>query len=189
MPFWQNVGTASLRKTGSGVLEMAAINTYTGTNTIEAGTLLANNPVSSTGSGSVIVTNTGTLGGTGVVVGAVTVYSGASLAPGAWASVGTLTVSNNVTLKAGAIFNVDLASVSSNDKLVCSNLVMAGYVNPNPLSGYNPPLNTEWTIATITGAGPIDIAGATTTGDYALRVSGASLILSKPSKSTVLFVR
>ena len=187
LPFGQNGAgvVANLHKTGSGVLEMTAMHTYTGTNTIEAGTLLANSS-RSTGYGSVIVTNTGTLGGTGIVLGAVTVYSGATLTPGLWASAGTLTVSNNVNLKSGSTFNVGLSS-SGNGLLVCSNLTLAGYVSPNPLPGYTVPYSGTWTIATVLGAGTIDKTGATTAPGYTLGVTGSNLILSRPSTGTTCF--
>ena len=189
MPFQQNGAgvVANLRKTGSGVLEMTARHTYTGTNMIDAGTLLANS-ARSTGYGSVIVTNSGTLGGTGIVLGAVSVYSGASLAPGlSGASVGTLTVSNNVNLKAGSTFIVDLTS-SNNDLLICSNLMIAGYVSPSLQDGYRP-FAVQWTIATVLGAGTIDKTGATTAPGYTLGVNGSSLILSRPSAGTTCFLK
>ena len=187
MPFVQNGGgvVASLHKTGSGVLEMTAMHTYTGTNTIDAGTLLANS-ARSTGYGSVIVTNSGTLGGTGIVLGAVSVYSGASLMPGLAASVGTLAVSNNVNLKAGSTFNVGLSS-SGNGLLVCSNLTLTGYVSPYALNGYNPPFGASWTIATVLGAGTIDKTGATTAPGYTLKLTGSNLILNKSALSSVFF--
>ena len=187
LPFAQNGGgvVANLHKTGSGVLEMTAMHTYTGTNTIDAGTLLANS-ARSTGYGVVIVTNSGTLGGTGIVLGAVSVYSGASLMPGVSASAGTLTVSNNVNLKSGATFNVDMAS-GGNSLLICSNLTLAGYVTPNPLPGYTIPYSGTWTIATVLGSGTIDKTGATTPSGYILKVTGANLILSKPSTGTICF--
>ena len=189
MPFVQNGGgvVANLHKTGSGVLEMTAMHTYTGTNTIDAGTLLANSSLS-TGYGSVIVTNSGTLGGTGIVLGAVSVYSGASLAPGlSGASVGTLTVNNNVSLKAGSTFYVDLTS-SNNDLLICSNLTVAGYVSPSLQNGYNP-YAVQWTIATVLGAGTINKTGATTAPGYTLGVNGSSLILGRPSAGTAFFLK
>ena len=185
--FRQSGGTASLRKTGSGVLELTGINTYTGTNTIDAGTLLANSALA-TGYGSVIVTNTGTLGGTGIVLGAVSVYSGASLTPGLWASAGTLTVSNNVNLKTGSTFNVGLSG-SGNGLLICSNLTLAGYVSPTPLPGYTMPYSGAWTIATVLGAGTIDKTGATTPPGYTLKVTGSNLILNKPSTGMTCFFK
>lgn len=188
LPFVEQSGyVAGLRKTGDGVMEMATDHSYTGTNTIEAGTLLANGPVSATGSGAVIVTNTGTLGGSGMVLGAVTVYSGGGIAPGA--SIGTLTVSNDVTMASGTTLAVDLAD-GSNDRLVVhGDLVIAANVSPSLSGDYKPDDNTQWTIATVVGGGSIDLAGATADPGYVVRQVGNGVILFNPPSGTVWSVR
>jgi autotransporter-associated beta strand protein len=74
-------GGGGLTKNGAGTLELTAANGYTGTTTINAGTLLANNGAgSATGSGAVNVVG-GTLGGNGSVSGAVSAIGGA-ISPG-----------------------------------------------------------------------------------------------------------
>ena len=71
----------SLTKVDSGSLELSGVNTYTGGTTVSAGTLIVSNTTgSATGTGAVSV-NAGTLGGSGIIFGAVTVNSGAFLAP------------------------------------------------------------------------------------------------------------
>ena len=96
-----NSGTTSLIKVGAGALILSGANTYSGATTVSNGTLLANNIVgSATGSGAVTVANGGTLGGNGIIFGAVTVSSGGVLAPGN--PLGALTVSNNLTQAAGS---------------------------------------------------------------------------------------
>jgi autotransporter-associated beta strand protein len=59
------VGTASLKKTGAGTLELTANNTYSGLTTVSAGTLLVNGSLSSTL--GVHVESGATLGGRGAV--------------------------------------------------------------------------------------------------------------------------
>jgi autotransporter-associated beta strand protein len=92
----------SLAKTGRGKLTLSNANTYTGGTTITKGTLLVKNTTgSATGTGAVQV-NTGTLGGTGNITGAVTVgtgsSSGAILLPGNSATKpGILTINSALT--------------------------------------------------------------------------------------------
>ena len=90
----------SLTKVGTGSLSLTKANTYTGSTTVNGGTLLVKNKTGSgTGSG-VVQVNAGTLGGTGTIAGVVTVGTGsgtgAFLSPGNSATKpGTLTVTNN----------------------------------------------------------------------------------------------
>ncbi len=75
-------GSATFTKSGSGTLTLTGLNTYTGGTTINGGTLRVNNSTGSgTGAGPVQVSSGGTLSGTGFITGAVTIGSGATLAP------------------------------------------------------------------------------------------------------------
>lgn len=105
--------TAPLTKGGAGVLVLSGPNQNSGGWTVTNGTLLVNG---TSGSGDIVVTNTGILGGTGTIAGAVTVESGGTLAPGA--SIGTLTISSNLTLIGNALFELNKSVSPSNDVVV-----------------------------------------------------------------------
>jgi autotransporter-associated beta strand protein len=75
-------GSGSLIKTGTGTLELTGDSGYSGTTTVNGGTLLVNNVTGSgTGGGDVTVNSGATIGGTGNI-GNLTVNFGATLAPG-----------------------------------------------------------------------------------------------------------
>ncbi|HEY1788759.1 MAG TPA: hypothetical protein VGJ73_11410 [Verrucomicrobiae bacterium] len=91
----------------TGVVEMNATNTYSGSTTVATGTLLVNGLVANT---TVAVLTNATLGGLGSIGGVVTVQAGATLAPGISASgalantIGTLTV--NGSSVSGAVLSL-----------------------------------------------------------------------------------
>ena len=101
---------------------LTGVNTYTGGTTVNDGHLFVNNTTGSgTGFGSVVVNNSGTvpggtvLGGNGTIgfnvmnSGAVTVNTGATLAPGPTGDGSTgILHTGNLTLALGSTFSVDL---------------------------------------------------------------------------------
>ena len=89
---------------GTGTWTLNGDNRWTGTTSVNAGTLLVHGRLA--GAGAVNVARGATLGGTGSIAGAVTVASGGRLAPGA--SPGTLTLSGTLTLAAGSTTSVEL---------------------------------------------------------------------------------
>lgn len=115
-------GEVALTKIGSGAQTLSGANTYNGTTTVSAGTLLADTAVSgtnsATGTGNVNVNATATLGGTGQIRpgtgNKITVASGGTLAPGA--SIGTLTIDgggtavNVLTMSSGSEFDFELGA-------------------------------------------------------------------------------
>ena len=93
----------------SGLVTFSGANTYAGSTTISGGALIiANDTGSATGSGLVQVDAGGTLAGTGMIAGSVTIGSGsgrASLAPGTRrGGSATLSIGSSLTFQAGGTY-------------------------------------------------------------------------------------
>jgi autotransporter-associated beta strand protein len=133
-------GTGGLTKAGAGTLTLTGgSNNFTGGTTISAGTLavaasgtLPTAGGVNVGSGATLdvtalptfAVGSGTLGGTGIVLGRVTVSGGGTIRPGGATTVGTLTVSNGtVTLQDGAIFDVAAGNTAASSLAVSGNIL------------------------------------------------------------------
>ena len=90
-------GTTSIVKTGAGTQTLSGSMNYSGTTDVNAGRLNINGTKS--GTGNVNINNGGTLGGSGSVAGATTVFNGGTISPGA--SAGNLTFTGGVSMSAG----------------------------------------------------------------------------------------
>ncbi len=100
--------TGGFTKSGSGTLALSGANSYVGGTTVAGSTLLANNTSgSATGTGVIQVRDTGTLGGTGAVAGAVEVLTGGRISAGSSLGSASLTT-GSVSLASGSLFRADI---------------------------------------------------------------------------------
>jgi autotransporter-associated beta strand protein len=155
-----------LGKTGTGAWTLAGgSNTYTGGTTVYQGTLIVTNTSgSATGTGAVSV-SAGTLGGSGIITGAVTVGTGsgtgAFLAPAHGGSTPlTLTIRSSLTFNSDSTYTYTFnasGSRSKNDKVVANGVTINNGATLN-LSGTAQGTLTQGTVLTViknTAATPI----------------------------------
>jgi autotransporter-associated beta strand protein len=128
----EGFGAGSLTKVGAGTLTLSNANTYDGGTTIRRGKLLVNNTSGSgTGTGGVQV-NSGRLGGSGTIAGAVTVGDGsgrsAFLSPGASAAdLGTLAIQSALMFNSAATYRFQVNSTTfEKDKVIASGVTING---------------------------------------------------------------
>lgn len=127
-------GSGMLIKSGAGTLNLVGPHTL-GATTVAAGTLAVQGTLSTR---RLAVTSGGILGGSGKVIGAVTVADGGTLSPGN--SIGTLTVDGSVTLAPGArtIIEIDNSAdgaSGSHDRILVNGTFTAGGTLRTSFSG------------------------------------------------------
>jgi autotransporter-associated beta strand protein len=137
-------GGVLLAENINGTLAFSAENTYDGGTIIDAGRLLVNNTAGSgVGTGDVVVTQGGTLGGIGFVgTGAdpsnVTLGAGAHLAPGV--TTGKLTVNGDVSLSSTSFFDIQIGGLlpgTDFDQLAINGAAsLSGTLNVELLNGF-----------------------------------------------------
>ena len=131
-------GSGGVTQMGAGSTTLTSNNSYTGATVVSGGTLLIDGDQTAA-TGATTVQSGGTLGGTGIIGGNVTVANGGTLSPGN--SPGTLTVNGNLTLSAGAIVDYQLGQAgtvggSLNDlTVVHGNLTLDGTLNVSTTPG------------------------------------------------------
>jgi autotransporter-associated beta strand protein len=141
-----------LTKLGTGVLTLTVANTYTGGTRVSGGGLIIANPEGSgTGTGDVIVAS-GTLGGSGTIAGAVTIGTGAFLAPaGGTQTKATLTIESSLTFSSTATYTYTFRGRRSRaeaDKVVANGVTINSNASFN-LSGKTQGALTQGLVLTI----------------------------------------
>jgi fibronectin-binding autotransporter adhesin len=162
------VNTVNVAKSGTGKWILAGNNTYTGTTTVNAGTLLING--NQTGAGATTVAAGATLGGSGTLGGALT--NNGIVSPGA--SVGTLNVNGNTTMAANSHLAIELSGATADKLAITGNLDLGALGNFLDVTGIG--TGTSWIIATYTG---------TLTGAFETITSGYSVNYGTGSNSQV----
>jgi fibronectin-binding autotransporter adhesin len=141
----------SLVKTGVGTWVLGGTNTYTGSTSVNSGTLLVNGSLANT---AVAVSSGATFGGSGTVAGLTTVFSGGHLAPGN--SPGTLTFTNGLTLNAGSILDFQIGTTSDSIRVSGGTLTgpLTGTIllNLSDAGGFNPLTGSSYTLFNFAGA-------------------------------------
>ena len=114
--------SGSVKKVGTGTMDLKGVSIYSGSTSVINGTLLANNPSgSATGTGSVSVESGAFLGGEGTITGPVQVNGGGTLYAGDPANTGSSLKVNSVIMEEGSKFHVKVNGGSStSDKIVVS---------------------------------------------------------------------
>ena len=101
------ISNGGLIKSGQGTMRLGISSTYALGTTVSNGTFFVDNASGSgTGSGGVAV-YAGTLGGTGIISGPVTISSGGTLAPGSPTLIGTLTLNTAPTFNGTNFMQID----------------------------------------------------------------------------------
>ena len=146
----KNDGTTTFVKSGTGKWTLTGANTWSGGLTINGGIVLANNTSgSAVGSGAVVISSGGALGGTGSVGAAVTVNAGGALSPGS-NGVATLTINGNLTMNSGSLLNFELGTTGASDKVIVNGaLVLSGALNITNVTGFGA---GTYTLMTYSGA-------------------------------------
>jgi autotransporter-associated beta strand protein len=139
-------GELALVKTGNGTQTLAGANSYSGTTTVDGGTLLIHgDQLNATGA---VQVNAATLGGTGRIGGAVTVASPGKLAPGTDGTIQSLDIAATTTIN--GTYACDVDGATTDELFVVGDLVLTG--STLAINEINPGTSGTYVIATYTGS-------------------------------------
>lgn len=168
-----NGGTGSFIKTGTGTLTLNGVNTYSGTTTINAGTLAIGSAGSLAAASAVTVNNSGNLSGIGNVNGTVTIASGGILTPGV-SGVGTLTLRGNTSLNSSGRLAISLAAPGTSSRVsvlgaaTTVNFAVGSILDLTRLSGFGAAGNYSVLTMPTGSGGNVRVGGTPTTNNQVL---------------------
>ncbi len=172
----------------AGAVDFAASNSLTSLIYVNAGTLLVNGAIGPSANG-LFVTNNAALGGTGTIYRAVTLYAGATLAPGGSNVIGTLTIRSNLTLNAGTVVACDAGDSAMDRVVVNGTLTLPTNLTINVNMNANSALPAILFSATALAGTTNDLSGWMVTEGAKVRISGTDVILAASNRGTVFRFR
>jgi fibronectin-binding autotransporter adhesin len=148
----------SVQKSGDGTSILGGTNTYSGTTTVNSGTLrIDGNQSGATGA---VQVNGGTLGGTATIGGAVTVASGGKIAPGTDGTIESLDVTANTAI-AGTLA-CDVSAAATDQLVVTGDLTLTS--STLAINELTPGTPGSYVIATYTGTRTGTLGGTLPSG-------------------------
>lgn len=125
-------GPIALTKTGSGLLVLGGVNSYSGVTLVGGGELRVNGSIASSSSTTIlsgaILSGSGTLGNT-------LIQSGAIFAPGSGTPGSAMTIAGNLAFQSGAVYLVQLNPTATTGAIVNGSATLAGSVIASFASG------------------------------------------------------